>query len=36
MFDKLGEMGIMKVDMIEKYKKHVENLMEEEEDSDQY
>ncbi|CDW76846.1 eukaryotic translation initiation factor 4 gamma [Stylonychia lemnae] len=29
MFDKLGGLGIIPVDMIEKYKKHIENLMDE-------
>ena len=27
MFDKLGELGAMTSDMIEKYKQHVENLL---------
>jgi hypothetical protein len=30
MFEKLGELGILPADMIEKYKKHIENLMNEE------
>jgi hypothetical protein len=30
MFERLGELGILPVDMIEKYKKHIENLMNEE------
>lgn len=29
MFEKLGELGILQQDMIEKYRKHVENLMDE-------
>jgi len=29
MFNKLGELGILPVEMIEKYQKHVENLMNE-------
>ena len=29
MFEKLGELSILPSDMIEKYKKHVENLMNE-------
>lgn len=29
MFEKLGELGMMTKEMIEKYKKHVENLMNE-------
>lgn len=32
LFEKLGELQILSGDMIEKYKKHVENLMEEDED----
>lgn len=27
MFEQLGELSILQADMIEKYKKHIENLM---------
>lgn len=32
MFDKLNEMGIITKEMVEKYKKHVENLVEDDPD----
>jgi len=32
MFERLGELGILQNEMIEKYRKHVENLMNEEAD----